>query len=89
MSTATSNTAPARHPHQFPLRLLDLVVQAPQRVAHRVAVVVLHELHVDAGGGELALLPGFEEEAARIAEHLRPDQDDVGNRGGFKLHLVP
>ena len=43
--------------HEFSLRLLDLIVQAAQRVPNRAAVIVLNEVSGDSAGGEFAPLP--------------------------------
>src|SRR6202040_2984355 len=75
------------HSHQFSLRLRDLVVQAAQDAAPRMAVVILNELQIEAAGGELALLPGLQEIAALVAKHLRADEDDVGDFRGNEFHL--
>src|SRR5487761_1823 len=62
-------------------------MQASQDVPCGVTVVVLDELQNEPRGGELALLPGFHEVAARIAEHLRADQHDLGDLGRYEFHV--
>jgi len=42
---------------------------------------------IESGGSEFTLLPGLEEKATRVAKHLRPDEDDLGNLGGLEFHL--
>ena len=43
-------------------------------------MIVLHEHCIDAGVGELPRLPGLHEKPARVAEHLRLDDDYTGDR---------
>jgi len=64
-------------------------MQAAQYAPAGTRVIVLHELGVDAGGGERAPVPALEEEAAFVAEHLRLDDQDVGQCGGRDLHTRP
>src|SRR6185437_16407836 len=71
---------------QLSLGLLYLIVQAPQGMSHRTAVIVLHEPHAEPGGGKLAHLPGLEEKAPRIAEDSRVNHDDIGNLGRLEFH---
>ena len=73
-------------PHQLALRAPELVVQPPQHAAGRAAVIVLHEVGDDAGRRELPAVPGLHEEPAIIAEQLRLDKEDVGNRRGRESH---
>jgi hypothetical protein len=50
-------------------------------------VVVLDEAHRRADRGiELALVEAFEEEAARIGEHLGLDDQHAGQRGRCHFH---
>src|SRR6185437_12709384 len=74
---------------QLSLGLLYLIVQSPQDMPRGVAVVVLDELQVEPRCGELALLPGLHEVAARIAEHFRADQHDLGDVGRDEFHVRP
>ena len=72
----------ADHPHQLPLRLRQLVVEAAQHAARREAVVVLHEAERPAQGRlQLALVVALEEEAPGVAEDLRLDHHDAGQGG--------
>ena len=57
-------------PHQFALRLGELVMQPAQHMLLGAVLVVLDELQVEARRGELALGPGLEEVAAGILEDL-------------------
>jgi len=54
--------------HEFPLRLVDLVVQASEDVACRAALIILNEICMDARSGKFSPLPGFEEITPRICE---------------------
>ncbi len=49
-------------------------------------MVVLNKIGGNARGGKLLRLPGFQKESARIAEHLRLDQNHVLNRSFLKFH---
>ena len=69
------------HAHQLALGVVLLEVQAPQHAAGGTALVVLHELLVDAGLGKLVLLVGLHEVAAVIAEHLRLNDHHAGDLG--------
>ena len=71
---------------ELTLGLLELVMEAAQHAAGRTAVIVLDEDGVNAGGGIVASAPGFEEEAAIVAEDLRFDQLEVGMRGVDQPH---
>ena len=89
MSTATSNTRPARHAHQLALRMRRLLpVQAAQHAARRAGVVVLHEARRGrpTGLAEAALVEALEEEAPRIAEDPRLQDEHVGDAGGSDVH---
>src|SRR5690606_19350985 len=78
---------PACYPHQLPLGMLDLVVQAAQHAGHRAGLVVLHEGGVDARRfGELAGVEALEEVAAVITEDLRLDDQDFGQGGLEDIH---
>jgi len=63
-----------RRAHELSLRLPDLVVQAAQRALHGAAVVVLHELEVDARSREPRAMPRLHEEAAVVGDDSRLDQ---------------
>jgi hypothetical protein len=66
---------------EFSLRPPDLVVQAAQHVAARARVVVLDERDIGADGvAEVACVEAHQQEAALVAEHLRPEDQDIGNR---------
>jgi hypothetical protein len=59
----------------------DLIVHAAQHVLRGARMVVLHEL--DTGLhvlGKIARIESFDEKAACIAERLRLDQLDLGQR---------
>jgi hypothetical protein len=49
-------------------------------------LIVLHELHRDAGRGEGLLIIGLDEIAARIREAARPQQDDAWEVEGLYFH---
>jgi hypothetical protein len=72
--------------HQLALRSADLRVQAAQRPAHRVRVVVLHEGTRDAAGAVLVEVVRLHEEAARVAVHVRLHDDHARQRGLQELH---
>src|SRR5450755_1963798 len=76
----------ARHTHELALGLLNLKMQSAQRMPSRMAVIVLHEGHGDAGGAKFLRLPGLKEKTPRIAEHTRLDQYDFGKPGRLKFH---
>jgi hypothetical protein len=77
----------ARHAHQLALRLAQLVMQPAQHAAGGAGMVVLHELGADAGRlGQHALVVALEEEAARVAEDLRFEDQRVVDLGLDDLH---
>ena len=49
-------------------------------------MVVLDEFRGDAKPGELARIPGFHEEAARVTEPVQLHDPDVGDRRALDLH---
>ena len=57
---------------------MQLVVKAPERAFDGAGVVVLKEGMRDAEVGELRLLVGFNEEAARVAMDNRPSSNTPG-----------
>ena len=63
-----------------------LQMQAAQRPLNTAAVIVLHEGRLDAGRRELLCMPGFHEEAAAVAEHLRLDDEHAIDRRVAKIH---
>ena len=69
------------HPHQLALGMLFLEVQPPQHAPAGAALVVLHELPVDACRCELVLLVGLHKVAALIPEHLRLNDHHAGDLG--------
>ena len=69
------------HADQLALRVVLLEVQTAQHAAGGAALVVLHELFVDAGFCELILLIRLHEIAAVIAEHLRLNDHNTGDLG--------
>ena len=81
--------APRRGPDELSLRLLDLIVQAAQRPALRVAVVVLHERDVEPRFAEVALIPGFEKETPLVAVDAGPKNLDLRYGGFFDVHQLP
>src|SRR6185437_6802529 len=54
-----------------------------------MTVVVLHEPGGNSASREFALLPRFEEIAARVAKDTRPDENDIADRGRLELHFKP
>src|SRR5271166_2923178 len=72
--------------HELALRVRDLQVHAAQCPLRRAALIVLNEVRGDSGFEKLDRLPGFHEEAAGVAEHLRLDEYDVGNRSCVEFH---
>lgn len=59
-----------RRTHQFSLGMLDLIMEAPEDSPDRTAVIVLHEVHVQAGClFEVALIEALEERRNHV--HLR------------------
>ena len=77
------------HPHELSLRLLDLIVQAAEHAACTATVVVLHEVRRSPDRSlERQLVEALEEEAAAIAEHLRRQEQHVGNGSGGDVHVV-
>lgn len=72
--------------HKLSLRLLDLIVQPAQNALGRSRVIVLHEVDIEAGRVlENSTVVALEEEATRIAEDFRFQQDDFGQRGRRRL----
>ena len=80
--------AAARHPHQLALRMRrGLQMEAAQHAARRARVVVLDEGNRRADGVvERLLVEALEEEATRVAEHLRFEDEHAGQRGRGRLH---
>ena len=81
--------AAAHHAHELALGMRrQLVVQAAQHTPGGAAVVVLHEVDIRAGGGmEGLLVETFVEKAARVAEDLGLDQENVRDGGGGGVHV--
>ena len=86
----------AHHAHQFALGLPDLIMQTAQHAPGAAAMVVLHKIDIKAGSFvEGFLVEAFEEEAARIAEHLGLDDEYVWDGGGdyvhdaIRMHWIP
>ena len=52
-------------------------------------MIVLQERRADSGLGKFVGLPGFHEESARIAEHLRFDERHAVNGSIDELHAGP
>ena len=62
-------------------------MQAAQHALGTAAMVVLHEVEVQAGGlVEGFLVEAFKEKTACVAEHFGFDDEDVGDGGGGYLH---
>ena len=76
------------HAHQLALRVVLLEVQAAQHTAGGAALVVLHELLIDAGFGKLILLVGLHKVTAVVAEHLRLNDHNTGDLGLSKRKLA-
>ena len=74
-------------PQQFPLRVLHLVVQAPKHVLSRKRMVILDETLADPDLHHGALVIGFQEEAAGIAEHLGFNHQNVGQWSVDDFHV--
>ena len=73
----------AHHAHQLALGLLQLVVQAAQHALGAAAVVVLHNVHIQAGDfGKVLRVEAFKKEAPAVAKNLRLKDQDVGDGGG-------
>ncbi len=61
-----------KYPHQFALRLVQLVVQSAEQGFVTEAMVILHEVHIKAGGlVKVLLLEAFKKEASAIAKYFR------------------
>lgn len=61
--------------------MLQLIVQPAQNATCGAGMVVLHEVVVNAGGGQCVRTVGFAEESSRIFMNLRLDDDDSRKRG--------
>src|SRR5712664_617249 len=73
--------------NQLSLRLTDLVVKTAQDVLAGARMVVLHELDVEPGGlHERLAVVAFQEEPARILEHLRLEDQDLRDFRADDLH---
>jgi hypothetical protein len=64
-------------------------MHAPQDAAGGAAVVVLHEVQVEAGAAERFSIPAFQEETAGVAEYAGLQQVNALQRRRFKLHRTP
>ena len=76
------------HTHQLALGVVLLEMQAAQHAAGGAALVVLHELLVDAGSSKLILLVGLHEISAVITEHLRLNDHNTRDLGLSKRKLA-
>ena len=76
------------HTHQLALGMVLLEMQAAQHAAGGAALVVLHELLVDAGSSKLILLVGLHKITAVIAKHGRFDHNNAGDFGFNKIKLT-
>ncbi len=63
-------------------------MQAPQDALCRLAMIVLHEVQVEAGRLECAFIIAFVEEAAIVAEYARFDDDGPGNGRLDDVHAI-
>ena len=63
---------------KLPLRLLDLVMQAPQRSSGRLAKVVLYKFKINTCCGESLGLPSLHKETTIVLVHSWLDQNDSG-----------
>src|SRR6476660_10080322 len=75
------------HPHQFPLRLLNLIMQAAQDALAGFGMIILHELERDTGLRKVSLLVTFKKKAPLVLEYFWLDQQDVGERSRDKFQL--
>ena len=73
-------------PANLRLWMMQLVVKAPERPFDGTGVVVLKEGMRDAEVGELRLMVGFNEEAARVAMDNRPQLKHAWKRCLDLLH---
>ncbi len=74
--------SPMRHSNQFSLRALDLVVHSTYHPLTGLAVVVLHEFHIQAGRFlKVSLIEAFEEKASVITDDLRLKNQHLGKIG--------
>src|SRR5262252_590804 len=65
---------------KFSLGLRDLVVKAAQHPAPRARLIVLHERDVEAYRiAKSSCVPAFQEEAPRVSEYLRLEDQYLGN----------
>src|SRR5204863_4700743 len=72
---------------QFPLRPPDLIMQPAQNIFLGMGVIVLDELRVDPGRFlEHLAVVAFEEKAACVLEHLRLEDQNIGNFRPDDLH---
>src|SRR5579872_370459 len=78
----------AQATHQLALHVgCHLAVQAADGAARRrVALIVLHKIGHQPGGGEAGAVEGFTEIAARIGKQRRCDQQHIGDGERFNLH---
>ena len=87
MRVAYFQPATTKFDIQLALRVLHLVVQAPQHTFGRLGVVVLHKMHVHTGGlREGTLVKAFVKKTAVVAKHLGLNQHYIGNGTGSRFH---
>ena len=65
-------------PHQFSLRLLNLIVQAAQDALAGLGMIVLHKIKRDSGFGETPFLVTLQEKSPRILKHFWLNQQNIG-----------
>src|SRR5438552_2773135 len=97
-STEPRRAAPDIHRHienlpgddadELALRPADLVVQPAQHALLRARVIVLNEVRTDSRALELPLVPAFEEESARVAEHSGLKEEHIGESCRNDLHAA-
>src|SRR6267378_5973864 len=76
-----------RDANQLSLWLTDLIVKTAQDVLAGARMVVLHELDVEPGGlHERLAVVAFQEEPARVLEHLRLEDQNLRNFRADDLH---
>ena len=75
-----------RHPDQFSLRSLDLIMEPAQHIFGRAGVIVLNEVLIDAYLGKLLSIPGLKEKPTVIAEDLGLQAIGAVDFSGVTIH---
>ncbi len=78
--------ATAQDGHQLALRLRILDMQAAQDPLGRAREIILHEVKTNPALRVALLLEQLQEEAARVSEHLRLDDQHARNGGFDDVH---